>query len=85
MSKIILNNLDTINSDDKFDEIKKKLNQGLKEAQDNDVDDMVNEFAADRIKQFIDKFSENMSYEDLLNSVEVEAGYLGDNGKLEKQ
>ena len=85
MSKIILNNLDTINSDDKFDEIKKKLNQGLKEAQDNDVDDMVNEFAADRIKQFIDKFSENMSYEDLLNSVEAEAGYLGDNGKLEKQ
>ena len=85
MSKIILNNLDTINSDDKFDEIKKKLNQGLKEAQDNDVDDMVNEFAAERIKQFIDKFSENMSYEDLLNSVEAEAGYLGDNGKLEKQ
>jgi ElaB/YqjD/DUF883 family membrane-anchored ribosome-binding protein len=85
MSKIILNNLDTINSDDKFNEIKKKLNQGLKEAQDNDDDDMVNDFAAERIKQFIDKFSENMSYEDLLNSVEVEAGYLGDNGKLEKQ
>ena len=85
MTKIILNNLDTVNGDDKFSEIKKKLNQGLQEAQDNDKDDMVNEFAADRIKQYIDKFANSMSYEDLLNAVELEAGYLGDNGKLEKQ
>ena len=85
MTKIILNNLDTVNGDDKFSEIKKKLNQGLQEAQDNDKDDMVNDFAADRIKQYIDKFANSMSYEDLLNAVELEAGYLGDNGKLEKQ
>lgn len=85
MTKIILNNLDTVNGDDKFSEIKKKLNQGLQDAQDNDKDDMVNDFAADRIKQYIDKFANSMSYEDLLNAVELEAGYLGDNGKLEKQ
>jgi len=84
IGKEVLKNLDDSCRDEKYDEIKKKLNQSLQQAQEGSGDgksrDMVNDYSINRIKDLIDKYSSSNDYDRLLEQAQVEAGYLGDNG-----
>jgi hypothetical protein len=77
MSKIIVQNLDDVDMKEKFDNVKKKINQELEKYEKNTDSDMVNSFSIDRIKQSMDARSVDANIEGLLSDVSDEARYMG--------
>lgn len=77
MSKIIVQNLDNVDMKEKFDKIKKEINQALQEYEKNTDSDMVDKFSIDRIKQAMDTRAVDANCEGLLSDVSDEARYMG--------
>ena len=80
MSKVIINNLDNVDAQDKYNQIKKKINQELASSPifNNDSDSGYGDFSKQRIQQAMDKYSASSDYERLLSEVSDEAKYMGD-------
>ena len=80
MSKVIINNLDNVDAQDKYNDIKKKINQELASSPifNNDSDSGYGDFSKQRIQQAMDKYSASSDYERLLSEVSDEAKYMGD-------
>ena len=73
ISKIIVNNLDVVDKQKRFDEIKKKINQMM----NGSGGDMVDEFSSDRIKQAIERHEKNgYNVDKLLSDVADEVRYM---------
>ena len=74
ISKIIVNNLDVVDKQDQFKNIKKKINQMLS---GKNSGDMVDDFSRDRIKQSIERHEKNGYNSDrLLSDVADEVRYM---------
>ena len=80
ISKIIVNNLDVVDAEKRFEETKKKINQLLEKTAsgDNGGDSYVNDFSIDRIKQAIRNAEQMFDTDKLLSDVADEAKYMGD-------
>ena len=73
ISKIIVNNLDVVDRQKRFDEIKKKINQMM----NGSGGDMVDDFSKDRIKQSIERHRNNgYDVDKLLSDVSDEVKYM---------
>jgi len=73
ISKIIVNNLDVVDRQKRFDEIKKKINQMM----NGSGGDMVDDFSKDRIKQSIERHEKNgYNVDKLLSDVADEVRYM---------
>ena len=73
ISKIIVNNLDVVDRQKRFDEIKKKINQMM----NGSGGDMVDDFSKDRIKQSIERHQNNgYDVDKLLSDVADEVRYM---------
>ena len=80
MSKVIINNLDNVDAQDKYNQIKKKINQELASSPifNDDANSSYSDFSKERIKQAMDKYQASSDYERLLSEVADEAKYMGD-------
>ena len=78
MAKVLVNNLDNVDAQEKYEDLKKKINQELEKSSAFGDDNSYADFSKDRIKQAMDKYSQEFDYERLLDNVSDEARYMGD-------
>ena len=78
MAKVLVNNLDNVDAQEKYEDLKKKINQELEKSSAFSDDNNYADFSKDRIKQAMDRYSQEFDYERLLDNVSDEATYMGD-------